>query len=98
MAKIRITAGRVSQTATLNDSVTSALLLENLPVQASAQRWGDEIYFDVPLETGPEDAQAQPAGKMTFSFNPLQGRLLCCKSCLQQSLRSVSALTFSDAD
>ena len=65
--RIRITAGKVSQTATLNDTKTAALLLENLPVEAAARRWGDEVYFDVPFQTGPEDPQPEvPSGTLAY--------------------------------
>ena len=65
--KIRITAGEVTQTATLNDSTTAAQLVKVLPVSAAANRWGDEIYFDVPLEVSSEDPQAKvPSGTVAY--------------------------------
>ena len=56
--KIRLTSGEVDLTATLNDSETAAKLLEILPVDSTAQRWGDEVYFSIPLEADEEDPQA----------------------------------------
>ena len=52
--KIRITAGQVSQTAILNDSKCAQSIWESLPLQARASTWGDEIYFGIPVECGPE--------------------------------------------
>lgn len=56
MAMIRIvceTAG-VDLTATLNESRTAGELMGVLPVEGAAQRWGDEVYFGLPLELGAE--------------------------------------------
>jgi uncharacterized protein len=47
---IRITAGAVSVQAELNDSKTAAAIAAALPIEAKAQTWGDEIYFDIGLE------------------------------------------------
>jgi hypothetical protein len=44
---IRITAGPVTVDAELNDSRTAAAIAAALPIEARAQTWGDEIYFDV---------------------------------------------------
>jgi uncharacterized protein len=46
---IRITAGAVSVQAELNDSRTAAAILAALPIEAKAETWGDEIYFDIGL-------------------------------------------------
>jgi hypothetical protein len=47
---IKITAGSVSQTATLNDSECANKIWNALPIEASASTWGDEIYFEIPVE------------------------------------------------
>jgi hypothetical protein len=46
---IRITAGAVSVVAELNDSKTAAAIAAALPIEAKAETWGDEIYFDTGL-------------------------------------------------
>ena len=56
--QIKITAGAVSATATLNDSETANLIWEACPIKSSAKTWGDEIYFDTPVETEGENLQA----------------------------------------
>jgi len=54
--RIRIVAGATGAVeATLNESSTAAAIHEALPLEARASTWGDEIYFGVPLELGPED-------------------------------------------
>jgi len=35
--------------AELNDSSTSKLIWENLPIESQANTWGDEIYFEIPV-------------------------------------------------
>jgi len=51
---IVITAGRVSAEARLNDSKTAAAIWDALPIDAKADTWGDEIYFDIGLTAAPE--------------------------------------------
>ena len=51
---IRITAGDVSATATLDGSRTADAIWKALPIEAKASTWGDEIYFDMGLAIAPE--------------------------------------------
>jgi hypothetical protein len=48
--KIRITAGKVEVEAELNDSRTARMVAEALPIKARGNRWGEEIYFEIPVE------------------------------------------------
>ena len=58
MAKrIQITAGEITVTAELNDTNTADLIGEALPIEGSAQTWGDEIYFSIPVKAGEEKGQ-----------------------------------------
>ncbi|MCX7824850.1 MAG: cyclophilin-like fold protein [Verrucomicrobiae bacterium] len=52
---IRITVGNVCLAAELNASRTAEAILRALPIEASGQRWGDEIYFRIPVVAEPED-------------------------------------------
>ena len=36
---------------------TTASIIDNLPLEAEAIRWGDEIYFETPIEVEHEEAQ-----------------------------------------
>ena len=67
MKRILITIGDVHVTATLDDSNTARLLEGALPFESTAQRWGDEVYFAAPVETGEENARADvPSGTVAY--------------------------------
>lgn len=62
MKKINISVGDVSVEAEMLDTPTANRILEALPFKSSANVWGDEIYFDIPLSLEPEpDARADVA-------------------------------------
>jgi hypothetical protein len=65
---IRITAGDVSIEAELNDSATAEAIAEELPIKGSANRWGDEIYFSIPIdEDEADDARTEMAvGELAY--------------------------------
>ena len=54
--KISIEVGGMSVEAELNETETARLIWDSLPIESKANRWGDEVYFDVPVKTGLEDA------------------------------------------
>ena len=54
--KIRITAGSVGMEAELTESETADAFWEALPITGSANVWGEEIYFQVPVEAPLEDS------------------------------------------
>lgn len=69
MPTIRITAEQagISMPANLNTSKTAEELKGVLPVEGSAQVWGDEIYFSVPVSMPEDDAQAEvPSGTIAY--------------------------------
>jgi hypothetical protein len=73
--RIRATFGDVVVTALLNDSSTARRLWEALPIDSRAQRWGDEVYFETPVEAGEEESQAEvPSGSVAY-WPP--GKALC---------------------
>jgi len=55
--KIRIKAGQLEITAELNDTKTAQAVWEALPINNSGQRWGDEIYFSIPVSLELENGQ-----------------------------------------
>jgi hypothetical protein len=52
--KIRITAGKVSAEAVLNDSPTATQIWDALPIEGRGNTWGDEIYFSIPVDAKQE--------------------------------------------
>ena len=55
--RIRIRAGGVEVTAELNETRTAEAIWEALPIKGRANRWGEEIYFSIPVSLEEEDAQ-----------------------------------------
>lgn len=55
---ISIVVGDVSATATLNDSEMAGLIWDACPIKSSAKTWGDEIYFDTPVDAEGDKPQA----------------------------------------
>jgi len=54
MTRITITAGDVSLPAELNDGPTAGRIREILPFEGRANTWGDEVYFEIPLQVPAE--------------------------------------------
>ena len=50
MAKIKIEVDHLSVSADINNTPTAQKILEILPIEGSANVWGEEIYFDIPLQ------------------------------------------------
>ena len=73
--RIRIISPKVTMQAVLNGSETAEKVWGILPCDSKARLYGDEVYFEVPLEMGEEDAQPQvPSG--TIAYWP-PGKCLC---------------------
>ena len=50
MGRIKISAGGITATATLHDNATAEAIWAALPLTARGNRWGDEIYFEIPVQ------------------------------------------------
>ena len=68
MRKITITVGAVELIAELLDTPTAEAIHEALPIEATAQTWGDEVYFETPVRAAQEtDAKTVVApGEIAF--------------------------------
>lgn len=77
MADLRIAVDGVELFAdwTDDDSATRRAIEDALPVAGDAARWGDELYFQVPVDVPAEDARAEvPVGAVAYWP---QGNALC---------------------
>jgi len=76
MRKIVIRAGEVEATAELNESATAIAIWQALPLEASANTWGEEIYFRIPVSQALE-----PGAKALVQLGDLgywpQGEAFC---------------------
>jgi hypothetical protein len=57
--EIQITVGNVSVRAQLNETASASAIWAALPLQATASRWGDEIYFSIPVQLAEETGARQ---------------------------------------
>jgi hypothetical protein len=59
MARIRFDFGALTLDAELLDTPTARAVAAALPISSSALTWGEEVYFEVPVEVATEgDARA----------------------------------------
>lgn len=56
--RIKISTGSAKLIAELNSSKTAKAIWDALPFEAIGERWGDEIYFSIPVELGPENPKS----------------------------------------
>lgn len=72
---IRIEAGQVALEAELNETETATAVWDALPIQAQANTWGDEIYFEIPvrrrLHSASSSVAPRRAGGMRFGLPAL---------------------------
>jgi len=67
-ARIKVEWSKGSLIANLRDTPTTAALLKALPFTGSANTWGDEVYFSIPVQAKLEsDAkQVVPPGTVCY--------------------------------
>lgn len=54
---IKIVVGNLEMNGWLNETATAAKVWGIMPVASKVNVWGDEIYFDIPLDTALEDGK-----------------------------------------
>ena len=55
--RIRIKAGATEVAAELNSTRTAQAIWDALPITGRGNRWGEEIYFSIPVNLEAENAQ-----------------------------------------
>ena len=65
---IKITAGSILVEAGLNDSSTARAVAAALPIEGKARRWGEEIYFAIPVKAELEEGAREvvQAGELGY--------------------------------
>ena len=68
MTKITIEAGNISLNAELNETETASAIYDILPLNGTANVWGDEIYFSIPvhIDQSPDAKQEVNVGDLAF--------------------------------
>ncbi|MGD1879610.1 MAG: cyclophilin-like fold protein [Kiloniellaceae bacterium] len=68
MAKLKITAGRVSIAVETRNTPTAEAILGALPIRATARTWGEEVYFGTPVSVprAPDAKVVVEAGEIAF--------------------------------
>jgi hypothetical protein len=74
--RIEISIGTAVVEGELNDGPTATLIWEALPIEGSANLWGDEIYFSIPVETELDHTAHEVVERGDVGYWP-QGRALC---------------------
>jgi uncharacterized protein len=74
--RIKIRIGDSVVQGELNESPTATLIWEALPIEGEGNRWGDEIYFAIPVEAGLDDAAREVVERGDLGYWP-QGHALC---------------------
>ena len=76
MPKISITVADVSIVADLFETPTARAVHDALPLKGSANVWGDEIYFDIPLHLALEEDAREEVAVGDLAYWPA-GPALC---------------------
>ena len=56
MTDILFQFGDLRIQASFNDSSTAQIIASALPIESRVNRWGDEIYFEIPAKLPPEQS------------------------------------------
>ncbi|MCL5281690.1 MAG: cyclophilin-like fold protein [Planctomycetes bacterium] len=74
--RIAITTPKARFQAQLNDTATALAIMEALPIEARANRWGGEIYFSIPVDAGLETGAREVLQPGEIGYWP-PGSALC---------------------
>ena len=93
---IQVTLGNLKVQAQLNDGPTAQAVIQALPIEAAAQRWGQEIYFSIPVQKPLEQDAQEVLEPGTLGYWP-SGNAFCMfwgptPASQGQEIRSASAV------
>jgi hypothetical protein len=68
LARLRIAWPKGAAAAALQDTPSARALVAALPLEARAQTWGEEVYFEIPVKAAlePGAQQVVPPGTVCF--------------------------------
>ncbi|MCJ7547540.1 MAG: cyclophilin-like fold protein [Deltaproteobacteria bacterium] len=73
---IRIQIGDVVLQGELHESPTASLIWEALPIEGKGNRWGEEIYFAIPVKAELDETARAVVERGDLGYWP-QGHALC---------------------
>ncbi len=74
--KVTIKSGSFSWAATIFDTPTGRLIYQALPLKGAANRWGGEIYFDIPVRAALESGASDVVSRGDLGYWPT-GNAFC---------------------
>jgi len=74
--KIKITSGGVKAIADLKNTQTAKAVYNALPIEGSANRWGNEIYFPIPINLVAEPDAKEAVDEGDIAYWP-EGSCFC---------------------
>jgi len=74
--KITIKSGPLSWQAAISATPTGKLIYQSLPLQGAASRWGDEIYFTIPVDAELEADASELVSMGDLGYWP-SGKAFC---------------------
>ncbi|MCX8108809.1 MAG: cyclophilin-like fold protein [Verrucomicrobiae bacterium] len=76
MNQIKIATGEISVLAELNESATARAIWDALPFEGKAHRWGDEVYFSIPVKCPLEESAREVMEMGELGYWP-PGKAFC---------------------
>ncbi|MCP5008266.1 MAG: hypothetical protein GY941_30685 [Planctomycetes bacterium] len=76
MKNITITVDSISAQAELNESDTSEAIWKALPFECTANTWGEEIYFEIPVTSKLDSTAREVVEKGDLGYWPT-GKAFC---------------------
>jgi hypothetical protein len=97
--KIKVEKRKIEVEAELNDTETAKKIYEKLPIKGEVNRWGDEIYFEIPLSLSLDKGNSKQDMEIgDLAYWP-QGNAFCIffgktPASINQEPRAISPVNF----
>ncbi|MGE5443258.1 MAG: cyclophilin-like fold protein [Ignavibacteriales bacterium] len=76
MKRVKIISGEIEISAGLYETDTASAIWNALPIKGKVNRWGDEIYFEIPLKLREEKEARESVRLGELGYWPV-GRAFC---------------------